>query len=241
MVGSMLGARTNSLRLGRPPILASWPSAACAILGGRLRGRTSSARNLSPCSACGGSSRGTDRRRSPPGEPTGRRASPGPRRPSIRELTFSSTPKARKGADLGQDRGPHWTARRSTRLGARKRRPGGSEDLRAGDRWKATTGDLKATASTPTCARSSQTHLNEKATMLLIEWWTPAHGLRRIERERPPTRGFRSWLRWTTECFPAASRTGLAAGPGLLPGLLGPLAGTTCPCPYRQVGQSLPP
>jgi hypothetical protein len=27
------------------------------------------------------------------------------------------------------------------------------------------------------------THLNEKATMLVVEWWTPAHGLRRIERK----------------------------------------------------------
>ncbi len=27
------------------------------------------------------------------------------------------------------------------------------------------------------------THLNEKATMLVVEWWTPTHGLRRIERE----------------------------------------------------------
>ena len=27
------------------------------------------------------------------------------------------------------------------------------------------------------------THLNEKATMLVVEGWTPAHGLRRIERE----------------------------------------------------------
>jgi predicted dinucleotide-binding enzyme len=27
------------------------------------------------------------------------------------------------------------------------------------------------------------THLNEKATMLVVEWWTAAHGLRRIERE----------------------------------------------------------
>ena len=29
------------------------------------------------------------------------------------------------------------------------------------------------------------THLNEKATMLVVEWWTPRHGLRRIEREWP--------------------------------------------------------
>jgi hypothetical protein len=27
------------------------------------------------------------------------------------------------------------------------------------------------------------THLNEEATMLVVEWWTPTHGLRRIERE----------------------------------------------------------
>jgi hypothetical protein len=26
------------------------------------------------------------------------------------------------------------------------------------------------------------THLNEQATMLVVEWWTPTHGLRRIER-----------------------------------------------------------
>ena len=26
------------------------------------------------------------------------------------------------------------------------------------------------------------THLNETATMLVVEWWTPTHGLRRIER-----------------------------------------------------------
>jgi hypothetical protein len=26
------------------------------------------------------------------------------------------------------------------------------------------------------------THLNEQATMLVVEWWTPAHGLRRIDR-----------------------------------------------------------
>lgn len=27
------------------------------------------------------------------------------------------------------------------------------------------------------------THLNEAATMLVVDWWTPNHGLRRIERE----------------------------------------------------------
>jgi hypothetical protein len=27
------------------------------------------------------------------------------------------------------------------------------------------------------------THLNEEATLLVVEWWTPTHGLQRIERE----------------------------------------------------------
>ena len=27
------------------------------------------------------------------------------------------------------------------------------------------------------------TRLNDEATMLLVEWWTPTHGLRKIERE----------------------------------------------------------
>ena len=27
------------------------------------------------------------------------------------------------------------------------------------------------------------THLNEEATLLVVEWWTPAQGLRKIERE----------------------------------------------------------
>jgi hypothetical protein len=27
------------------------------------------------------------------------------------------------------------------------------------------------------------THLNAEATLLVVEWWTPVHGLRKIERE----------------------------------------------------------
>jgi hypothetical protein len=27
------------------------------------------------------------------------------------------------------------------------------------------------------------THLDEEATMLVVEWWTPTQGLRRIERQ----------------------------------------------------------
>ena len=28
-----------------------------------------------------------------------------------------------------------------------------------------------------------RTHLNQEATMLVVEWWTPTHGRRRIERQ----------------------------------------------------------
>jgi hypothetical protein len=40
-----------------------------------------------------------------------------------------------------------------------------------GDRYKA---DI---------AEVVHTHLNEQATLLVVEWWTPTRGLRRIERE----------------------------------------------------------
>ncbi len=33
-------------------------------------------------------------------------------------------------------------------------------------------------------AEVMHTHLNEQATMLVAEWWTPGHGLRRIDRDR---------------------------------------------------------
>jgi hypothetical protein len=32
-------------------------------------------------------------------------------------------------------------------------------------------------------AQVVHTHLNDEATLLVVEWWTPTHGLRRMERE----------------------------------------------------------
>jgi hypothetical protein len=100
------------------------------------------------------------------------------------ELVFGSMPNARKGADL----------RRDTRFalhsptvdpveGSEAQWPGeGKISGRAiaavpmtegpdGDRYKA---DI---------AEVVHTHLNEEATILVVEWWTPTRGLRRIERE----------------------------------------------------------
>ncbi len=68
---------------------------------------------------------------------------------------------------------------------------GRGEDLRAGDpgapgqRW----GERRAPATGPDAEHFQAdltsvvyTHLNETATMLVVEWWTPTQGLRRIER-----------------------------------------------------------
>jgi hypothetical protein len=105
------------------------------------------------------------------------------------ELAFGSMPDARKGADLRRD--PRFALHSATVdpvEGAEAQWPGeakisgraiavaavtegsdgGGPD---GDRFRA---DI---------AEVVHTHLNEQATMLVVEWWTPARGLRRIERE----------------------------------------------------------
>jgi hypothetical protein len=95
------------------------------------------------------------------------------------ELVFGSMPNARKGADLRRD--PRFALHSATIdpvEGAEAQWPGEAKiSGRAmaqgpdGDRFHA---DI---------AEVVHTHLNQQATMLVIEWWTPAHGLRRIERE----------------------------------------------------------
>jgi len=100
------------------------------------------------------------------------------------ELTFGSMPNARKGADLRRD--PRFALHSATVdpiEGAEAKWPG--EAKIAG----------RAIASQPLAEGSNgdffcadiadvvHTHLNERATMLIVEWWTPSHGLRRVERE----------------------------------------------------------
>jgi hypothetical protein len=101
------------------------------------------------------------------------------------ELTFGSMPNARKGADLSRD--PRFALHSATidpvegeealwpgeaKISGRAiyARPP-TEEESDGDRFYA---DI---------AEVVHTHLNEKATMLVVEWWTPTQGLRRIERE----------------------------------------------------------
>ena len=100
------------------------------------------------------------------------------------ELVFGSMANARKGADLRRD--PRFALHSATVdpvEGAAAQWPG--EAKIAG----------RAVAALPTAegadgdrfradiAEVVHTHLNAAATLLVVEWWTPAHGLRRIERE----------------------------------------------------------
>jgi hypothetical protein len=96
------------------------------------------------------------------------------------ELTFGSMPKARKGADLRRD--PRFALHSATVDpvdGLEAQWPGEAKvSGRAipvsagsdGDLFRADIGEVV------------HTHLNADASMLVVEWWTPTHGLRTTER-----------------------------------------------------------
>jgi pyridoxamine 5'-phosphate oxidase-like protein len=95
------------------------------------------------------------------------------------ELVFGSMPDARKGADLHRD--PRFALHSATVdpiEGAEAQWPGEAKiagravagEGSDGDRFHA---DI---------AEVVHTHLDDKATMLVVEWWTPEHGLRKVER-----------------------------------------------------------
>jgi hypothetical protein len=99
------------------------------------------------------------------------------------ELTFGSMPGARKGADLRRD--PRFALHSATVdpvEGSEARWPGEAKisgrAIFAGPTASGPDGDLFHAD----VAEVVHTHLNEKATMLVVEWWTPTHGLRRVER-----------------------------------------------------------
>ena len=100
------------------------------------------------------------------------------------ELVFGSMANARKGADLRRD--PRFALHSATvdpvegaeaawpgeaKVSGRAVAAGAVTDGPDGDRFQA---DI---------AEVVHTHLNDAATLLVIEWWTPAQGLRRVERE----------------------------------------------------------
>jgi hypothetical protein len=100
------------------------------------------------------------------------------------ELLFGSMPNARKGADLRRD--PRFALHSATIdpvEGAEAQWPGEAKIAgRAIAAGPVTEGADSARFHTD-ITEVVHTHLNQEATMLVIEWWTPTHGLRRIERE----------------------------------------------------------
>ena len=100
------------------------------------------------------------------------------------QLVFGSMPNARKGTDLRRD--PRFALHSATvdpvegaeaqwpgeaKISGRAIASGPTTDGTDGDRFHADIADVV------------HTHLNVEATMLVVEWWTPIDGLRRIERE----------------------------------------------------------
>lgn len=100
------------------------------------------------------------------------------------QLAFGSMANARKGADLRRDpRFALHSATIDTVEGAEAQWPGEAKisgrALAAGPITEGPDGDRFLAD----IAEVVHTHLDEKATMLVIEWWSPARGLQRIERE----------------------------------------------------------
>ena len=100
------------------------------------------------------------------------------------ELFFGSMPYARKGADLRRDpRFALHSAAVNPVEGAEARWPG---DAKISGRALAAgpvTGGPDGDRFRAEIAEVVHTHLDQQATLLVVEWWTPAHGLRRTERE----------------------------------------------------------
>lgn len=100
------------------------------------------------------------------------------------ELTFGSMPNARKGADLRRD--PRFALHSGTidpleghvaewpgeaKIAGRALVAAPAPGAAGGETFKV---DISAVV---------HTHLNEAATLLVVEWWTPDRGMQRVERE----------------------------------------------------------
>jgi hypothetical protein len=100
------------------------------------------------------------------------------------DLVFSSMPNARKGADLRRD--PRFALHGATVdpvEGSEAQWQGEAKisgrAIAVGPITEGPDGDLFYAD----IAKVVNTHLNDEATMLVVEWWTPTQRLRRIERE----------------------------------------------------------
>ena len=99
------------------------------------------------------------------------------------ELSFGSMPNARKGNDLRRD--PRFALHSATVDpvdGSEAQWPGEAKISGKAIAAGPSTGSGGDTFYAD-IAEVVHTHLDEKATRLVIEWWTPAQGLRTVERE----------------------------------------------------------
>jgi hypothetical protein len=100
------------------------------------------------------------------------------------ELVFGSMPNARKGADLRRD--PRFALHSATVdsiEGSEAQWPGEAKISGAAIAAGPSTGGADGDRFRADIDTVVHTHLNEDATMLVVEWWTPLHGLRRLERQ----------------------------------------------------------
>ena len=96
------------------------------------------------------------------------------------ELVFGSMPRARKGVDLRRD--PRFALHSATVdpvEGSEADWPGEAKIAGRAVLSEGKDSDRFVVDVTEVV----HTHLNEAATLLVVEWWTPADGLRRVERE----------------------------------------------------------
>jgi hypothetical protein len=100
------------------------------------------------------------------------------------ELVFGSMPDSRKGVDLRRD--PRFALHSATVdpvEGSEAQWPGEAKISGRVVAAGSTTGGPDGDRFHADITEVVHTHLNDKATMLVVEWWTPVHGLRKIERE----------------------------------------------------------
>jgi hypothetical protein len=99
------------------------------------------------------------------------------------ELTFGSMARSRKGADLRRD--PRFALHSATVDpvdGSEAQWPGEAKISGLAVHVGPVTGGPRGDLFRADVTEVVHTHLDEKATMLVVEWWTPTHGLRRAER-----------------------------------------------------------
>jgi hypothetical protein len=99
------------------------------------------------------------------------------------ELVFGSMSNARKGADLRRD--PRFALHSATVdpvEGSEAKWPGEAKISGRAIAAQPVTEGSGADRFHADIADVVHTHLNETATMLVVEWWTPTHGLQKIER-----------------------------------------------------------